>query len=693
MEVMAGTLTLAVSTPCNAKGKPSGYRLVQYADGGLSVSSHLTDYEKADVDINVQAFCYLKPRDRAIVPSCVNDGLMDSSDYMIIAKSSGFIEIIKDFQFKSQEGLPLDPSFVLKCTPEGTGDFRCDLMVAGLQYKEGLLYCCLCSGKIYIYVLNLPHDYIQAEKSFVTAQSPDLFYSGTAHADPSASRDPRSLEEATFYLNMKYTGRSRLKHICYYLLPMEPNHLRVSPAIFLFGHCYKDIIIFKPSIFVEVDQGVTAFCVNPLDRFSFFTVSPRSALMIRKVMLPMAYVDFFIAFVAKKKILQDAQPVEIKSWNIIAKEKGHDSLVNWILEDPIHDLSNLATFFWEDLARYDGISIQRTIIVWIQKQGHVKDDIYKLFRRGESQHNNDGSRRNSNEASPDSGARRLTRHVFDRNIPRAPVDLPHMMNWELGSFFRDVGRNTFTADFKVVQSNINSSGEGSRDRESDDVETRTSFLTDNYKNMDIVCIDRYSSLSIFRPRHLDVALEKVDFLQYCMRHTSNTGTSTDNEQALVQRVLSTFTCFKKLFMLTESLVMVLDTNGVLLIDRHELSEAGSAAGFWSQALKVAPFNIGLISDAVLIVKKLDRTSDGSFQIAFDLIVTCIPGQILAFEGSFTSGSRIGEVVLRDSLKLKRKNRFVDQICLVKYEPPRRDRKRCYDSGVNDPRITKRNKWE
>lgn len=685
---MAGTITLAVSTPCNAKGKPSGYRLVQYADGGLSVISHMKEHNKADIDINVQAFCYLKPRNRAVVPSSTNDGLVDSSDYMVLAKSSGFIEIIQDFQFKSQQGLSLHPSFVLRCSPEDNVDLRFDSMVAGLQYKEGLLYCCLCSGKIYLYVLNLPHDYIQAENSFVISQPADLFYSGSTYPDLSGGRDSRSLEEATFYLNMKYTGRSRLKHICYYLLPMEPNHLRVSPAIFLFGHCYKDALIFKPSVFVELDQGVTTFRINPLDRFSFFTASPRSALMIRKIMLPMAYVDFFIAFVTKKKIIQETKPEEIKSWNIVAQENGYDSLVNWILEDPIHDLSNLATIFWEDLARYDGISIQRTITVWIQKQAHVKDDIYKLFRHGSNHYDNDLGRRDSAETSGSGAPRRLTRHGFDRNVLQSPVDLPHAMDWELGSFVRDLGRNTFMADFQVIRSNTNSNGGGHQDREDEDGETRTSFLTDSYKDMDIVCIDRYSTLTVFRPRQLDLAVKRVDFLQYCMRYGGQS--SLRAEEALLQRVLSTFTCLKKLFMLTESLCMALDTNGVLLVNRHQLSESSMPDQITGQAVKVAPFNIGLISDAVLIVNELDKKGNG-FEIAYNLLVTCIPGQILALEGTFVPGSIIGEIILRDSLKLKRKDKFVDRICLVNYEPSRGCKKRSFD--LSGPNIAKRTKWE
>lgn len=691
---MGGKLILAVSTPCNTKGKPSGYRLLQYSNERLSIIPQQRGNCKADIDTNVQAFCYLKPRERNVAPECVNSSLMDSSDYMLLAKSNGFIEIIQDYQYKIENDISLQPMFILKCIPEDYSDFGSDCMIAGLQYREGLLYCCMCSGKLYLFVLNLPYDYVQSENSFMGSHSPERLYCSSSQIGSTARRDSQSLEEATFYLNMKFTGRSKLKHICYYLLPMEPEHLRMSPSMFLFSNMYKERIIFKPSIFVELDQGVSAFRINPLDRFSFFTVSPRSPLMIRKIMLPMAYVDFFVTFIGIKKRIQQTKAEEITSWNKLAKDVGYDSFINWVIADPTHEVDNIGSVSWDELARYDGISNLRTIIVWIQRQGNTKDDIYKLFHRGAFAGSNYGSRITGDESSPSSRRRRSPRYGVQRGGLRETVDLPCSTNWELDSFIRDIRKNTFTVDFKIVQSNFESSHDEGLTQPRGEEETRTSFLTDNYKDMDIICIDRYLSLSAFRPKYFDVALTKIDSFHNWVDGNDTRQSVVDNEDSALRRALSTLSSFKKLFMLTATLCMVLDTNGVLLIDRRCLSDSKVLPRSAACAIRIVTFNIGLISDAVLVVSKLQRCRDcEGDDVFFELIVTCIPGEIMAFKGKFLAHSKIGEIVLCDSLRLNRKNRFVDKLCLLNYEPSCEDRKRHYDGHQGYPVITKRPKWE
>lgn len=82
---MAGRALIAVSTPCNTKGKASGYRIFEYDNRRLSVlpQSMNTNNSRANIDTNVQAFCYLRPKARMISMSLVDESLMDSSDYMI----------------------------------------------------------------------------------------------------------------------------------------------------------------------------------------------------------------------------------------------------------------------------------------------------------------------------------------------------------------------------------------------------------------------------------------------------------------------------------------------------------------------------------------------------------------------------------------------------------------------------------
>lgn len=686
-------MTFAVSTPCNKRDKPSGHRLLTFDNDTLSVVPQEVGNLRTDTEVNVQAFCYLKPENREVVPEDINTGILDSSDYMLLAKSNGFIEIIQDYKYKTENNLPLETDFLLKCTPEDYSDYGSDCTIAGLEYREGLLYCCMCSGKLYIFILNLPYDYKQSQNSFIRAPKMDLFYSNHFYGSASrSSREPQSIEESTFFLNMKFTGRSRLKHICYYLLPIEPEHLRLSPLIFLFSKFYQGKLIYKPSMYVQLDQGVSGFRTNPLDRFSFLTILPRSPLMIRKIMLPMVYVDFFITFISIKKRIQQTKADEVTSWNRLAKEAGYDSLVNWIISEPLHEIDSLGSIAWDDLARCDGISVLRTIIVWIQRQGHTKDDIYELFHRSELVGSTSSSRSTSSEPRPLNRRRRFSRFGLHRSGSiREPIDLPCSVNWGLDLFIRDVRKNTFAVDFAIVQSNFDSNCNGNN-LQQEEGGTRTSFLTDNYKNMDIICVDHYLSLSIFRPKYFDEALTKIDSFHNVIEEEPTNGSSIEDN--IMKRTLSTLNSFKKLFMLTDSLCMVLDTSGVVLLDRRNLMDTKDLLHNEPNAVRVAGFNIGLISDAILIVDTLHNCHDcEGIEVTYKLIVTCIPNEILALKGKFLAHSKIGEITMCDSLKLNRKHRFVDKICLLDYDTLSEHRKRPHFSREGYPSNTKRPKWE
>lgn len=690
--LMAGKVTFAVSTPCSRKGRTSGHRLIKFNEDRLSVIPQERGDIRADTEINVQAFCYLKPKNRDVLPGCMDSGILDSSDYMLLAKSNGFIEIIQDYQYKLENYLPLAPNFLMKCIPEEDPDFGFDCMIAGLEYREGLLYCCMCSGRIYIFVLNLPYDYLQAQNSTVASQKPDLYRCNSFYGTTHSGREAQSMEEATFFLNMKFTGRSRLKHICYYLLPMEPEHARSSPSIYPFCNVYEGKIIYRPSMYVQLDEGVSGFRINPLDRFSFLTVSSRLPLMIRKVMLPMVYVDFFVTFVSIKQRIQQAKAEEVISWNKLAREAGYDSLVNWVVSEPLHEVDNLGSVAWEDLARCDGISVIRTITVWMQRQGHIKDDLYELFHRGDLVGSNSSSRSASSEPRPLSRRRRSSRFALQRaNALREPVDLPCSTSWELDLFMRDVRRNTFTVDFEIVQSNFDSNRSEGSNQDEEGEGTRTSFLTDSYRNMDIICIDYYLSLSVFRPKYFDEALIKVDSFHNEEREEIMND-STEN--SIMRKSLATLSSFKKLFMLTDSLCMVLDTCGVILLNRRHLLNTKNLLHNEAHAIRVASFKIGLISDAIVIADLLNECDDcGAMDVTYKLLVTCVPDQILAFKGKFFAHSKIGDLVLCDSLKLNRKQKFVDKICLLDYDAMSEYRKRSHSTSEGHPLLVKRTKWE
>ena len=140
--------------------------------------------------------------------------------------------------------------------------------------------------------------------------------------------------------------------------------------------------------------------------------------------------------------------------------------------------------------------------------------------------------------------------------------------------------------------------------------------------------------------------------------------------------------------------MVLDTSGVILLDRRSLLDTKNLLHNEPNAVRIASFNIGLISYAILIADSLHRCHDcGGIEVTYKLIITCIPDEILALKGKFLAHSKIGEITLCDSLKLNRKHRFVDRICLLDYDTLSDYKKRPHLGKEGYPSNTKRPKWE
>lgn len=678
-----GRIQFAVSTPCNTKGKPSGYRLFEFKNDRLALVPSERGCTKVDVNANIQAFCYLRPngRDTSISPDATH--ILDSCDYMVLAKSNGFIEIISNYQYKIKNGLRLAPSYILRCTPEDfESNFFSDYMIAGLEYSQGLLYCCMCSGRIYVFVMNLPTDYIQY-KNMYNPMFPDCFFK--VHHDNNTTHS--SEEEKLFEGSTRYTGRSCSKHICYFLLPIEPSHLRSSPVVSSFCNMYQGLPIYRPSMYLHIERSISTFHINPLDRFCFMTVSPRSPLFIRKIILPLTYVTFLSTFISLKNSIQGDTCGEILSWDNVAQQNGFGSLFSWISNKFTFDTDIINSTIWDDIVKYSGTGMLDSGIVWKQRQGHAKDDIYELFHTqdmlGSSRRNSSFSTASS-EPRPLSRRRRESFQALTRDAFRERMDVPCSTKWELDSFIRGLRRNTFMVDFEIVEKISHRNGndgvneDDNTTDESD--ETMTSFLTDNYKKMDIVCIDHFVTLSAFRPRYYDEPIIKIDSLSN--KNGSENGTNEeewaesqmkvdgqviDDETAQFKQALGNLCSFKKLFMLDDSLCFILDTHGVLLINRFEIKNTKNLLRNSKDTIRIIPHDFGLINDTIVIINDIDVGTDNVCALTFHLVVTSMAGEITVLKGEFFKNCRLGRIKLCDSLKLNRKDRFVDKLALIDYD--------------------------
>ncbi|SCV99859.1 LAFE_0B04082g1_1 [Lachancea fermentati] len=604
---------------------------------------------------------------------------MDSSDYMIIAKSNGFIEVIRDYQHKLESDLSLKPDFVLSCIPLSNNYMlTTELSVAGLEYRDGLLYCCTCFGDLYVFVLNLPADYMQAENMFKMGPSSEEFVQ-----DKNASgTDLHSSEESSFLLHSRFTGRTKLKHVCYYLIPADSN---VRTGV---QKRYGRIPCFQETIYTNLKKNISNFHINPLDKFSVVTIAPRTPLTIHKIRLPKLFVDFFVAVINLKQHVIDSKYEEVWDLNAACREIHNQSIFEYLKYDTLSSIDHDADpNLWNSLVINMGIADLNAFSVWRQKQGQLKDEIYELFHGPNNECQSKGLPSSDLEVSrerPQSRRERpqnqaLRSNSLRRDILTRAIDAPYYSNTTVDKFIRSVRRNTCPVDFKIVKTRSCNTSDGDHDftgHDGDD--TMTSFLTDNYKDMDIISIDKFLVLTAFRPKYIDEPLMKVE----SFHNSAALFCDAENHESMltIQRTLRNFSSFKRLFMINDSLCLIFDTHGVLLFDRFKIRNCRNLFANCPSALKAIDFNIGLINDVAVVINNLNECRncddcEDDKNISFEAFATCVTGEVLALHGEFYKHSRIGKMVLRDCLRINKNNKFVDQILLINFDEDFEQRKR------------------
>lgn len=758
-----------VSTPCNLTNEPSGYRLIQLKDKKLSslpINNNYGKSNKTDFGVTTQAFCYLKPHINNNIPVAHIPTIMDYSDYMIISKSNGLIEIIKDYQYKVTQGITLKPDYVLACIPyRFNSETVHDSVNVGLEYKSGLLYCCQSNGDIFVFILNLPADYIQCNNLFnlndlinpddipnnpTSATLDNIKHQQQTHIEE--TQDDQAKEIRDFFKETQYIGRSKLKHICFYLTPflfddVIPPTTNIKSLLFSMK-LYKETLIYRPSICVNLEQGISHFHINPLDRLSFVTGSQVNPIMIRKIVLPMTYLNYFITYANLKKRVQEKYQMEILPWEELAIENGFDSFASWIENEAVYGFESVAIDQWNNTRNNGGTGYLKSIVVWKQNLNHSNDrtyeQLYRNIRNIPSQSSLSStytglSSTLSTATLPPVSNRATTRGInrtnsirrneLSRNTHTNGTELPDSFRWQLNSFLRTLQKNNALADFCVVNtksfnntkstpsshsplssdntspdmSNLqNNSYDNSQDMSSrvsyttdppqiysDEHELNNltpSFLTDRYKDMDILRIDKSLVFSVFKPKFQDEETTKLDLFCHRDRHKlshesiSNNTTSNDDdlhERVILGKALPNLSSFKKVFRLTKSLCLIVDTSGLLLIDldnigegSHDLDSINDANlqltdddTEHNMAIRLSIFDVGLVNDAIVIMESFDLEPNHHI-MKLNVITACLPGEIKAFEVEFDSRHIMGYTVLQDCLRFASADKFTDKMALV-----------------------------
>lgn len=858
-------IKFVVSTPCNSNSQPSGYRVIQLKDKKLSslpinynktyknhnnknkniqnnkthcynnnnsnINTKNNNNNVTDIGVTTKAFCYLKPYAGGIIPDSQNLSIMDYSDYMLISKSNGLIEIVQDYQYKVNCNLPLSPDYVLACIPDGfTPDSKHTGVTIGLEFKEGLLYCCQSNGNIYIFILNLPTNYIQSNNLFDLNNIISQEYSTTStdytisiknhiirnnnnnnsnrsnnsrtynipkHINRSIisyganetarlktyiedSEDIQARQITDFFKETQYTGRTRLKHICYYLTPFQFdfNPTPKKHTLLHYMKVYKDQYVYRPSICISLNQGISHFHINPFDRLSFLIGSQFDPIMIRKVILPMTYLNYLITYLNLKKRGQKKYQMEIIPWEKIAMENGFNSFALWIAYESVYGFETVSQTLWDDIRNDGGTGYLKSTVVWKQGSTHLIDtrndtknynadhnntldhpyvssDFLYHFSRSPIVPNDIRNRRG--RRGRETSHTLVRGNTILRNSSRSrPQCLEPSSKLRSNSFFKNLQTDKALADFSVVDTNCfknnfktslifqNKSHLSSNKNDnyefispnlsnvhttsyteslnrklnpisnsttSDTLDVPstysnynynynlsnlgTSFLTAKYKTMEILKVDKSLVLSLFKPKCQDDEIAKTDlfFSRKCLNNISIGSTKkdaeliTDNKKKINQeknvekltfdKASQNLSSFKKMFRLTKSLCLIVDTSGLLLVnlenfeggvrninniqDLHYLSSIKNISN--DSAVRLSIFDIGLINDAIVVMESFDLEPSHHI-IRLNIITTCLPGDIKAFEVEFDSNNLIGSTVLYDCLRLTDVNRFTDKMALL-----------------------------
>lgn len=641
-----------VSQPSSSRSKISGYKAFKCKNDMINPLPLKTSDEFADKNNIIQKFCYLRPQNRQICAMNDSNSVTDSSDYMLIAKNNGIVEIIRNYSYKLRNELSLRPDYLLICVPQIENVITHDVTIVGLEYRDKFLFICSSIGDLFGFVLNLPDDYIQDHAFLSPKGCHNLQDSITWKGATEALRN-ENLDEIKFRELTEFVRTHKYCHICYYCYPVSGDEylhecLRkwYPEPIPTFSNCF--------AVFFRTD--VSSFHINPMDRFSVITVAPHVPLTIHKILLPSLYVEFYREFINLKRAY-------FSRFENKGEPKSFDAMSHLIYGPSFTDyLKNECTSFvieqdvrvWRTILVCDMVCEFKYSSVWRQKQGNIKDALHRLFFYEKSSDSKVNS--NTDVKTPSDRAVELELDS-DTYMPLQTSSEPilnHLHGSEASKtekFLKYLRKKTFPVDFQAVRTvSLNS--------EVTENEATTSFLTDTYKDMDLVIIHKFLGIDVFRPKYVDEPLMKIDSVH-------DYGSLIMNEYK-AQSALNNLAAFKKFFMLTDSLCLIWDINGLLLMDRFNLRSTAHLLDNDVGVVKIIPFHVGIVNDIGLVVTNFHKV-DCDYIIEFYAVITSLTGHIILLKGCFNKDERMGKIRVLDSLKLKEKDKFVDQIVLIDYE--------------------------
>ncbi|CDO95599.1 unnamed protein product [Kluyveromyces dobzhanskii CBS 2104] len=663
--------TFLVSQPSCSKAISSGYGIFQFRENRIVPLKVDTSDEAADTNSIVQKFCYLRPKSMPIIPSSEQSNNQEHSDYLVIARNHGVVEIIKDYQFKISNNIPLRPDFLLFCVPMVTTTTTNDMTIVGLEYKDKLLYVCSATGDIFGFVLNLPDGYVQEEEFQAPPSYEQYRDSFSWKLDTKQSPDATRTERALKAL-LKFKKEHNFEHICYYCYPVN--------NVGFFRETIKEwypepIPTFSNFFVTSLRTDVTSFRINPMDRFSVITASPQIPLTIHKVLLPEIFPSFFGEFVNLKDEYFSQKPElvsEPPTLDFMSRAMHGIAFQEYLRRESSTLAAEQQIKSWKDIQVCDVVCDFKSSSVWRQKQGDMKDSLYHLFFYDKSQNDN------RDRSDPSDGNEPIVNFELDPEsyslvgIPTESSNNPsqqHPRTTQAERFVKFLRKQTFPVNFQVVKT-VSLNGES----KTTDFEATTSFLTDAYSDMDVVMVDKFLSIDAFRPKFIDEPLMKLDFI--------HDYAEIDEEDENSQVVLNNLSSFVKFFMLSDSLCMIWDVNGILLVDRFQLRNTRNLLRNEVGVVKLVDFRVGIVNDIGLVLSLFEKNGS-DYHIQFYSILTSVTGAITVLKGEFKFGERLGNLEILDKLEMENTDKFADQLLITNFKVPNKR-----ESGTQIPLISK-----
>lgn len=329
---------------------------------------------------------------------------------------------------------------------------------------------------------------------------------------------------------------------------------------------------------------------------------------------------------------------------------------DYLRKDCPHFIIEQDVRVWRTILVCDMVCEFKYSSVWRQKQGNIKDTLHQLFFYDKQTETRGTYIRDGKNNSDPAVELELDTESYN---PISSLSVSMNNNQQASGitqtekFLKYLRRKTFPIDFQVVKTiSLNQDS-------AEEEEATTSFLTDTYKDMDIIILDKFLSINAFRPKYVDEPLMKLDSIHDFAYPAMN--------EYKAQAALNNLSAFKKFFMLTDSLCLIWDTNGVLLLDRFNIRNAANLLENDVGAIKVINFRVGVVNDVGLVITKFEK-HDSDFNIEFYAVTTCLTGDIMLLKGAFHQDKRLGKMKILDILKSKHHDKFVDQILLLNYEP-------------------------